>query len=113
MQKAEAASEKANALVLIGDVYGAWETVQQAAADWPDDNKLNRQLADLSGRATDFVAAVNKARDAEAKQNIGYSLNWYLNAQHIYPPSVIANNGIGRLSKLLLSSDHIGQSLTN
>jgi len=113
VQKAEAASEKANALVLIGDVYGAWETVQQAAADWPDDNKLNRQLADLSGRATDFVAAVNKARDAEAKQNIGYSLNWYLNAQHIYPPSVIANNGIGRLSKLLLSSDHIGQSLTN
>jgi tetratricopeptide (TPR) repeat protein len=111
--KAETASEKANALVLNGDVYGAWEAVQQAAKDWPDDNKLNRQLADLSGRATDFVAAVNKARDAEAKKNIGYSLTWYLNAQHIYPPSSIANDGIDRLSKVLLSSDHNGQSATN
>jgi tetratricopeptide (TPR) repeat protein len=111
--KAEAASEKADALVLNGDVYGAWETIQQAAADWPDDNKLNKQLADLSGRATDFVAAINKARDAEAKRNIGYSLTWYLNAQHIYPPSMIANDGIDRLSKLLLSSDNIGQSVAN
>ena len=113
VQKAKAASEKANALILNGDVYGAWETIQQAAKDWPDDNKLNKQLADLSGRATDFVAAVNKARDAEAKKNIGYSLTWYLNAQHIYPPSVIANDGIDRLSKLLLSPDHPAQSAAN
>ena len=113
VQKAEVASDKANALILNGDVYGAWETVQQAVKDWPDDNKLNRQLADLSGRATDFVAAVNKARDAEAKKNIGYSLTWYLNAQHIYPPSLIANDGIDRLSKLLLSADHGGQSASN
>jgi hypothetical protein len=113
VQKAEMASDKANDLVLNGDVYGAWETIQEAARDWPDDNKLNRQLADLSGRATDFVAAVNKAREAEAKKNIGYSLTWYLNAQHIYPPSVIANDGIDRLSKLLLSSDSTGQPTTN
>lgn len=113
VQKAETASEKANGLVLNGDVYGAWETIQQASKDWPDDNKLNKQLADLSGRATDFVAAINKARDAEAKKNIGYSLTWYLNAQHIYPPSLIANDGIDRLSKLLLASDHPGQSGVN
>ena len=113
VQHAEIASEKANALVLDGDVYGAWETVQQAVRDWPDDIKLNKQLADLAGRAADFVAAVNKARDAEAKRNIGYSLTWYLNAQHIYPPSVIANDGIDRLSKLILSSDHTSSSETN
>ena len=104
VQKAETASEKANSLVLAGDVYGAWETLQQAVNDWPDDNKLNRQLTDLSGRASDFVAAVNRARDAEARRNIGYSLTWYLNAQHIYPPSVIANDGIQRLSSALLAS---------
>jgi tetratricopeptide (TPR) repeat protein len=113
VQKSEAASEKANALVLNGDVYGAWETIQAAAKDWPDDNKLNKQLADLSGRATDFVAAINKARDAEAKKNIGFSLTWYLNAQHIYPPSTIANDGIDRLSKLLLAGDHPAGSAAN
>ena len=79
----------------------------------PNDNKLNRQLADLAGRASDFVAAVDKAREAEAKKNIGYSLTWYLNAQHIYPPSVIANDGIDRLSKILLSPDHTGQTEAN
>jgi len=113
VQKAEIASEKANALILNGDVNGAWEAIKQASKDWPDDNKLNRLLADLSGRATDFVAAVNKARDAEAKKNVGYSLTWYLNAQHIYPPSMIANEGIDRLSKQLLSPDHANSSTTN
>jgi thioredoxin-like negative regulator of GroEL len=104
VQKAEMASEKANELILNGDVDGAWETINAASKDWPDDNKLNRLLADLSGRATEFVAAVNKARDAEAKKNVGYSLTWYLNAQHLYPPSVIANEGIDRLCKQLLAS---------
>jgi len=103
VQKAEAASQKADALVLNGDVYGAWETVQQAVKDWPDDSKLNKQLADLAGRAVDFVEAVNRAREAEARKNFGYGLTWYLNAQHIYPPSIFANDGIDRLSKLLLS----------
>ncbi len=110
---AETASEKANALVLNGDVYGAWETIQRAARDWPDDNKLNRQLADLSGRATDFVAAINKARDAESKRNIGFSLTWYLNAQRIYPPSAIANDGIDRLSKVLLTADRAAATAPN
>ena len=104
VQKAEMASEKANELILNGDVDGAWETISAASKEWPDDNKLNRLLADLSGRATDFVAAVNKARDAEAKKNVGYSLTWYLNAQHLYPPSVIANEGIDRLCKQLLAA---------
>jgi hypothetical protein len=113
VQKADIASEKANELILNGDVSGAWETINQASKDWPDDNKLNRLLADLSGRATDFVAAVNKARDAESKKNIGYSLTWYLNAQHIYPPSLIANEGIDRLSKQLLSSEPATPDSTN
>jgi tetratricopeptide (TPR) repeat protein len=113
VQKAEAASEKANALVLAGDVYGAWETVQQAVKEWPDDNKLNRQLTELSGRASDFVAAIDKARDAEARRNFGFSLTWYLNAQHIYPPSVLANEGIQRISSILLAAGPSAQLGTN
>jgi tetratricopeptide (TPR) repeat protein len=112
VQTAEMACDKANALILNGDVNGAWEIIKQASTNWPDDNKLNRLLADLSGRATGFVAAVNKARDAEAKKNVGYSLTWYLNAQSIYPPSLIANEGIDRLAKQLLT-DPTKPSSTN
>jgi len=103
VQKAEMASEKANMLVMNGDVDGAWETIELAAKDWPDDLKLNKLLAGLSERSSDFVSAVNKARDAEAKKELGYSLTWYVNAQSIYPASTIAHEGIDRVSKQILS----------
>lgn len=110
VQKAEMASQKANMLVMNGDVDGAWETIEAASRDWPDDNKLNKLLADLSGRSADFVSAVNKARDAEAKKEVGYSLTWYVNAQSLYPASTIANDGIERLSKQILSPGGDGAS---
>jgi hypothetical protein len=103
VQKAEMASEKANLLVMNGDVDGAWETIEMAAKDWPDDLKLNKLLADLSGRSADFVSAINKAREAEAKKEMGYSLTWYVNAQNFYPASIIANEGIDRISKHILN----------
>jgi hypothetical protein len=101
--KAKVAEEKANALMMNGDVDGAWETIELATKAWPDDMKLNKLLADLSGRSADFVSALNKARDAEAKKELGYSLTWYVNAQNAYPPSQIANEGIDRISKQILS----------
>jgi tetratricopeptide (TPR) repeat protein len=104
VQKAEMATEKANLLVMNGDVDGAWETIEAAVKDWPDDMKLNRMLADLSGRSSDFVSAINHAREAEAKKEMGYSLTWYVNAQALYPASAIANDGIDRISKQILSS---------
>jgi tetratricopeptide (TPR) repeat protein len=101
--KAKMAEEKANMLMMNGDVDGAWETIELAAKDWPDDMKLNKLLANLSGRTADFVSAINKARDAESKKELGYSLTWYVNAQSRYPASAIANEGIDRVSKLILS----------
>jgi hypothetical protein len=101
--KAKVAEEKANTLMMNGDVDGAWETVELATKAWPDDMKLNKLLADLSGRSADFVSALNKARDAEAKKELGYSLTWYVNAQNAYPPSQIANEGIDRITKQILS----------
>ncbi|MCE0522104.1 MAG: hypothetical protein LV480_04260 [Methylacidiphilales bacterium] len=101
--KAKMAAEKANALMMNGDVDGAWETIDLALKDWPDDTNLNKLLADLSGRSADFVSALNKARDAESKKEYGYSLTWYVNAQNYYPPSVIANDGINRVSRQILS----------
>ena len=70
-------------------------------------------MTELSGRASDFVAAIDKARDAEAKRNFGYSLTWYLNAQHLYPPSALANDGIQRLSNLLLAAAPATQPVAN
>lgn len=103
VQKAEMATEKANLMVMNGDVDGAWEAVEAAAKDWPDDMKLNKLLADLSGRSADFVSAIDHARQAEAKKELGYSLTWYVNAQNLYPASTIANDGIDRLRKQILS----------
>ena len=109
--KAKMAEEKANMLVMNGDVDGAWETIELAAKDWPDDMKLNKLLANLSGRSADFVSALNKARDAESKKELGYSLTWYVNAQSFYPASQIANEGIDRVSKQILSP-HSSSSAT-
>jgi len=104
IKDAEMASEKANVLMMNGDFFGAWEAIELAAAKLPDDKKLNKLRADLSGRSAEFVSAVNKARDAEGRNEIGYSLTWYVNAQRQYPASQIANEGIDRLSKKLLEA---------
>ena len=101
--KAKMAEEKANMLAINGDIDGAWETIELAAKDWPDDMQLNKLLADYTGRSADFVSALNKARDAESKKEFGYSLTWYVNAQSTYPPSQIANEGIDRVSKQILT----------
>ncbi|NJK93015.1 MAG: hypothetical protein HC904_15050 [Blastochloris sp.] len=108
VKKAEMASEKANLLMLNGDVFGAWETIELAAEDWPEDKKLNKMRAELAGRGADFVSAINKARDAEAKKEYGYSLSWYVNAQRSYPASQIANNAIKRISSSVLQSSPAG-----
>lgn len=105
IKNAEMASEKANLLMMNGDFFGAWETIEVAASKLPDDRKLNRMRADLSGRSAEFVSAVNKARDAENRNEYGYSLTWFVNAQRQYPASQFANEGIDRLSKKLLSAE--------
>jgi len=102
VKDAEMASEKANVMMMNGDFFGAWETIEMASVNLPDDKKLNRLRADLSGRSAEFVASINKARDAEARNESGYSLTWFVNAQKQYPASQIANQGVERLSKKLL-----------
>lgn len=88
--------------MLNGDYSGAWETIELASSKLPDDKKLNKLRADLSGRSAEFVSAINKARDAEGRNEIGFSITWFVNAQRQYPASQIANQGIERLSKKLL-----------
>jgi hypothetical protein len=104
IKDAEMATEKANVLMLNGDFFGAWETIELASVKLPDDKKLNRLRADLSGRSVEFVSAINKAREAEGRNDIGFSITWFVNAQRQYPASQIANDGIERLSKKLLEA---------
>ncbi len=104
VKDAEIAIEKANTLVLNGDSVGAWETIEAASKDLPDDAKLNKLRADLSGKSAEFVSALNKAIQAENENKLGYSLTWYVIAQRKYPPSQMANAGIQRLSDQILTA---------
>jgi len=99
---AEIAAEKANLMRNAGDVFGAWETIEKAAKDLPNDNKLNGLRADLAGKGAEFVAAINKAKDAETRSELGFSLTWYAVAQRYYPASTMANEAIERISRQIL-----------
>ena len=108
--KAEEAAEKANVMAMNGDSDGAWETIQSALKDWPDDAKLNKLLSQFANQSADFVSAITKAQEAENRKEMGYSLTWYVAAQNMYPGSTIANDGINRLKDQILSSQqgHMG-----
>ena len=103
----ETAVEKATLMQANGDVDGAWETVQLAIKDLPDDVKLNSLRGDLAGKGAEFVSAISKAQDAESKQELGYSLSWYAVAQRYYPASQIANQAIDRISKAILTKSGV------
>lgn len=103
VRNAEMAIEKATLMSANEDVYGAWETVREAVQNYPEDIKLNTMLADLSGKASVFVSAINKARDAESQGMLGYSLTWYAIAQRHYPASQLANEGIKRVSEEVMA----------
>jgi tetratricopeptide (TPR) repeat protein len=102
VKAAEMALEKAKLLERNRDVSGAWETLELASEEWPEDSVLNKRRADLSVRASEYVKSISNAKDAEAAGNMGSSLAWFLNAQQTYPPSQIANEAIERLSDKIL-----------
>jgi hypothetical protein len=99
---AETALEKAKLFENNEDVYGAWETVEIAGKQWPEDSKLNQRRADLSIKASDFVRKLSQARKEESKGNKGIALAYYLNALQDYPPSQLASASVKRLSDQVL-----------
>ena len=104
VRDAEMATEKANLLARNGDSCGAWEALEAAAKGWPDDGKLNKLRAEMSIKAAEFVSAINRAQEAETRQELGYSLTLYVQAQRRYPASQVANEAISRLSAQLLGN---------
>ena len=102
MQQIETAIMRSTEIAKRGDNCGAWEGVERAYKQFPDDTKLNQLRANLSTDASDFVRAIRTAQQLEAKGQTGSSLSWYLKAQKLYPPSDFAQEGIQRLVQKLL-----------
>ncbi len=102
MQVVETALIQAGEIQKHGDYAGAWETIEKAYQDNPDDSKLNQMRASLTTEAADFVRTLRTAEQLEAKEEIGSSLAWYLKAQKLYPASEFAQSGIDRLVKKVL-----------
>lgn len=104
---ADTAVAKASAQQGAGDYSGAWETIEIACKALPDDNKLNNMRGDLAGKASEFVSAINKAKESEGKGELGFSLTWYSIAQRHYPASTMANEAITRISQQILDKTAI------
>jgi tetratricopeptide (TPR) repeat protein len=102
MEKIEGAIMQADARSKQGDYAGAWENVEKAFKDFPDDTKLNNLRATLTTEAPDFVHTLRNAQELEDKDQVGSSLAWYLKAQKIYPNSEFAQDGIDRMVKKIL-----------
>ena len=95
----EASLQRAREIQQRGDAAGAWESIQVASRQYPDDTEINRLRADLaSGGAATFVQSLNKGDDLEARGEYGAALAWYLDAHRQYPPSQFAQERIDALA---------------
>jgi hypothetical protein len=62
MQKVETAIANAEEYTKRGDAAGAWEAVERAARQFPDDVKLNQLRGNLSSEAAGFVQSLKTAQ---------------------------------------------------
>ena len=102
MTAVEGAILKAKEIAGRGDPAGAWESVEAAQKEFPDDTELNQLRASLTTQAADFVQTLAKAETLEKQNQPGPSLAWYLQARKKYPASTFARAGIDRLSAQVL-----------
>jgi len=93
METIEAAMSQARELARIENDFGAWEVLERAYRDYPDDQDLNRMRGDYAVRASEFAFAVSQAEDAMEDDHIAEALNAYLDAAELYPASYFAQVG--------------------
>jgi hypothetical protein len=105
MEKIEAALLRAEEMARQGNHAGAWESLERAWAEFPDDPRLNQQRADMTTRASEFVKVIRNAEDLEKREQVGSSLAYYLKAQKLYPASDFAKDGVARLVKVVLPEE--------
>lgn len=80
-----------------GNSFGAWEAVEKVYARFPEDPEVTKIRSDLSVKASEYVSAIEKAKQHEQRKQSGSALAWYLKARHMYPPSSFASTGIERV----------------
>ncbi|HTB62380.1 MAG TPA: hypothetical protein VK737_02230 [Opitutales bacterium] len=83
--------------------FMAWETLMNAASLEPNDPVLARTEVEVETSVAPFVAALHAADQAEKKGDLPASLNYYLQAQDIYPASQICHDAIDRLSLSIMA----------
>ncbi len=83
----------------------AWEKVEKESKIYPDDPLLSKLRADLGVKASEFVTAIENARQQEEKQQVGSALAWYLKAKSMHPLSEMARDGIKRLVEVVKNGD--------
>ncbi len=83
----------------------AWEKVEKESVNYPDDPVLSKLRADLGVKASEFVTAIENARQHEEKQQVGSALAWYLKAKRMHPQSEMARDGIKRLVEIVKNGD--------
>jgi hypothetical protein len=105
MTLVEGAILRAQEIDRRGDSIGAWESVERAYHDFPEDSKLNQVRADLTTKAAAFVSQLRTAEAHEERGQLGSSLAWYLQAQQNYPPSDFARDGISRIIPQIFPDD--------
>ncbi len=102
VRDAEIALEKAKIQDRAGDFAGAWETIEMALENWAGDQKLNQSRGEYASKSPQFVSAIRKAQTAEEGKDLGASLSLFALARYYYPPSLLANDGLKRVSLVVL-----------
>ena len=101
----------ANQAMKQNNGYAAWEVLMNASELEPNDPVLNRTEKDVASRVAPFVAALDAASRAEKAGEYAASLNYYLQAEDIYPASQICHDAIENLSlKIMAKANPSGAS---
>lgn len=79
--------------------YFAWDILENASRIDSADPVLARAIARLAPEVSDYVKALNRAKDAENKKEFAAALNYYLAAQKIFPASQACRMGIERVAE--------------
>lgn len=85
--------------------FGAWEQVEKEFKNFPEDPEITRLRSELSVKASEYVSAIEKARQHDQRKQTGSAISWYLRARRLYPPSEFARDGIQALVESLNASE--------
>ncbi len=100
ISKVDALIAQAEEFVKQGNVYFAWDILDNALKIEPGDPLLALSRSRLAPEVADYVKTVSRARQAESDKKYAAALNLYIAAQEIFPASQICRQGIERLAPL-------------